>query len=343
MPETRADMETLPDLVAMYELGQSFIEDEVEDASDQAAMQEILTRIEALIEAEAAEPSEVLEAARDFESLRVKMQVARPTVAPELKRVVLAPLTEIEVRDSKAGKGQMTVAGHAAVFNRLSHDLGGFREKIAPGAFTGVLDGTPDVHFVWDHDTSLVLARTTNKTLELREDPLGLHFWARVAPTSYAADLRVLLERKDVDQASFAFTIAEDTWHADEDENVTRTITRVGELFDVSVVAQGAYPQTDSSLREVLQEAIAKRRLPSLSAAGKTVVAARDDGTEAPQGDLAATEESVAAPSEVADASEALRDLRSYTRVETSLAKKRLLDAERKAPSEANNKARRGS
>src|SRR5262245_9503928 len=101
----------------------------------------------------------------------------------------------------------MTVRGHAAVYDRTSLDLGGFRERIAKGAFTRVLNGNPDVHALWDHDTKLVLARTKNKTLELREDPVGLHFWARVADTSYAKDLRVLMERGDIDQASFGFTV----------------------------------------------------------------------------------------------------------------------------------------
>ncbi len=181
----------------------------------------------------------------------------------EIRRVSI-PLSDVEWR--KSGDGQsMTVAGHAAVFNRLSHDLGGFREKVDPSAFDDVLDRTPDVHLLWDHDTSLVLARTHSKTLDLRIDPQGLHYWARVAPTSYAKDLQILMERGDVDQASFAFTVEDDTWEVDEDENVTRTITRIGELFDVTITAKGAYPQTDSSLRSLLQEAIAQGRLPDIS------------------------------------------------------------------------------
>jgi hypothetical protein len=176
----------------------------------------------------------------------------------------LAPIEGVEWRESGAGDGQMTVAGHASVFNRLSLDLGGFREIIAPNAFSRPLDADPDVHLLWDHDTSLVLARTRNKTLDLRQDPLGLHFWGRVAPTSYAADLRVLMERGDVDQASFAFTVEEDSWDMDDDENVVRTVTQVGELYDVTITAKGAYPQTDASLR-TLQEAISRQRIPGLT------------------------------------------------------------------------------
>lgn len=161
-------------------------------------------------------------------------------------------LTSTEARDSGKGDGQFTLVGHAAVFDMWSLDLGFFREKIARGAFDAVLSRNPDVWHLWDHDPRYVLARTTNKTLELSVDPRGLRFWSRIAPTSYAADLRVLVERGDVDQASFAFTVARDEWLIEEDaagnEQISRTILEVAELYDVTTTAMGAYPQTDTQL-----------------------------------------------------------------------------------------------
>ena len=125
---------------------------------------------------------------------------------------------------------------------------------MARGAFDRVLDGNPDVHLLWDHDTRYTLARTHNKTLELRSDPAGLHVYARMAPTTYAEDLAVLMRRGDVDQMSFACTIGADTWAEDADGNVTRTIETVAELFDVTVCAQGAFPHTDSRLVTAARE-----------------------------------------------------------------------------------------
>ena len=75
--------------------------------------------------------------------------------------------------------------------------------------------------------------------------------WSKVAPTSFAADLRVLMERGDVDQSSFAFTVARDEWKITgegDDEKVERTILEVGQLYDVTTTAMGAYPQTDSQV-----------------------------------------------------------------------------------------------
>lgn len=219
----------------------------------------------------------------DFEGQRVSLKElasARDHVRASHLTLDPFPVDGIEVRDSNAGDGQFTVRGHASVFNRLSLDLGGFKEKIARGAFTNVLDKTPDVHALWDHDTRWTLARTRNKTLELREDPLGLHTWARIAPTTYAADLRVLMERGDIDQMSFAFTVEKDTWEIDENDEITRTITEVRDLYDVTVTAQGAYPQTDVSLvRSFMKAQVSPSRLPETARAVETVVAERSGGT----------------------------------------------------------------
>lgn len=191
-----------------------------------------------------------------------------PTPTEEMR--FLAPIDDIEVRDSGAGDGQWTFRGHAAVYDKLSHDLGGFREKLARGAFTDVLDGNPDVHFDWDHNTRYVFACTDNKTLELREDPMGLHVWARVAPVSYADDLRVLLERGDIKQMSFMFRVhpkGSDEWHENDQGEITRTINKIGELYDVTVCAQGAYPQTDAQLAtRILTTAIEEGRVPGRAA-----------------------------------------------------------------------------
>ena len=186
----------------------------------------------------------------------------------------VAPIERVEVRESANGE-DYTLTGHAAVFDRWSEDLstwaGTFREKIAPGAFADVLERNPDVRLLFNHD-GMALARTKAKTLELSEDAEGLRVWARLAPTSIANDLRMAMQRGDVDQMSFAFTIAEDEWHEDHDtDEVERTILRVGELFDVSVVTFPAYPDTDAAIRE----------LRSAAAAGKIVIPDNPDVAQA--------------------------------------------------------------
>jgi HK97 family phage prohead protease len=176
-----------------------------------------------------------------------------------------------EIRDAEGGRSDdYTIRGHAAVFNTWT-DLGFFKERVAKGAFDDVLAADPHTLHTWDHDTAKTLSstRATPPTLELRVDPRGLHFWSRVAPTSYAADLRILMERGDVNQASFAFTVADDEWviRGDgDDEVIERTIVKVAELFDVTTTAMGAYPTTDSQLAARTLErarAIADQGLPA--------------------------------------------------------------------------------
>ena len=65
-------------------------------------------------------------------------------------RHLTADLTELEVRSSEDGKQK--ISGYAARFNVLSENLGGFREKIAPGAFTRSINEAADVVAVVDHD-----------------------------------------------------------------------------------------------------------------------------------------------------------------------------------------------
>src|SRR5262245_56747255 len=89
---------------------------------------------------------------------------------PPAREQRVLSLEGVQWAESRDGKGSLTMRGHAAIFDRASLDLGGFTERIAKGAFTRVLDGDPDVHALWDHDSTRVLARTRNKTLEPRED-----------------------------------------------------------------------------------------------------------------------------------------------------------------------------
>lgn len=165
-----------------------------------------------------------------------------------------APVDELEQRDSGNPDVSYTVKGHAAVYDRKSLDLGGFQEIIEAAAFTPVLDRDPHVLLLRDHQpgTELASTRSQKYLLELREDPKGLHFYAKVAPTSTAQDLRVLMEGGVVNQASFAFTVERDTWEirneGKDNELVIRTIHEIGDLYDVTITAMGAYPQTDSSV-----------------------------------------------------------------------------------------------
>lgn len=160
---------------------------------------------------------------------------------------------QIIVRAADGDDQEPKITGHAAVFDQLSDDLGGFRERIQPGAFTKTLQES-DVRALWQHDVNYVLGRRKNDTLKLWEDDAGLAFEILPPNTQWASDALVTLQRGDVDQMSFGFITIRDRWEEDEEEKLfIRTLVEV-ELFDVSPVTFPAYPQTSAQVRATLSE-----------------------------------------------------------------------------------------
>jgi HK97 family phage prohead protease len=154
----------------------------------------------------------------------------------------------VEVR--AAQDGSKAIEGYAAVFNRLSEDLGGFREQITPGAFTRALSGKPDVLCLVDHDSSRLLGRTASGTCTVEQDDNGLKFRCDLPNTREGNDLHEMVKRGDISQCSFSFSVDSDDWaevteEGDEEKSfIRRTVTGVRSLFDASPVVKPAYPQT---------------------------------------------------------------------------------------------------
>jgi len=140
------------------------------------------------------------------------------------------------------------VEGSAALFNVLSEDLGGFREQIAPGAFTDVMGD--DVRALMNHDPNLILGRTTSNTLSINQTDDGLMYRYSDPDTTYSNDLRKSMKRGDVTQSSFAFSVAEDSWD-EVDGDTIRTILKFKRLYDVSPVTYPAYPDTTVATRSM--------------------------------------------------------------------------------------------
>jgi len=160
-------------------------------------------------------------------------------------------LAQAQLRAKAGGKG---IEGYAAVFNRPSEDLGGFTEKIMPGAFSDCLAKDPDVRALFNHDPSLVLGRTTARTLQLDEDDKGLHFSCDLPDTQPARDLLTSISRGDISQCSFGFTVNKQKFSEEKDPDGDVALIRelhAVDLFDVSPVTFPAYPQTSVDKRSL--------------------------------------------------------------------------------------------
>lgn len=158
-------------------------------------------------------------------------------------------LAGVEVRAQDDGN-QLRARGYAAVFESDSHDLGGFVERIAPGAFARSLReataGEINIYALWAHDNAVPLGSTRSGKLKLSEDERGLVFeldTTRFTPAQLSA-----LEDNDL-QMSFGFSVREQKW-VDTETVLERTLIDV-DLKEVSFVINPAYPATDAALRSL--------------------------------------------------------------------------------------------
>lgn len=147
--------------------------------------------------------------------------------------------------------------GYASVFNKRSKPLYEsnrlFTEQINPQAFNEVLQRENlNVVLTFNHSRDMLIARTKSGTLELSVDEYGLKFRAKVPNTTLGNDIYELVKRGDLYENSFIFTVKKEdqTWLKEEDGNFLRTINKVSNLFDVSIVTDGAYADTNISARD---------------------------------------------------------------------------------------------
>ena len=156
---------------------------------------------------------------------------------------------------TKEDTEKMQIEGYAVVFN--SPETYDYTEIIDEHA----LDNTDmsDVVLRYNHnDSFMVLARTRNKSLNLNVDEKGLMIDATLQDNiTDHRNIYNAIKSGLIDKQSFAFTVEEDEYDYDTD---TRTIKKIGKLFDVSVVDQPFYNSTDVSVKSENDEFLAKRK-----------------------------------------------------------------------------------
>ena len=163
--------------------------------------------------------------------------------------------TEWQVREDTKNP---TIEGYFAVFNS-NYEMGfDMSESIAPGAFTNSISG--DIRALINHDTTLVLGRTTAHTLEVRQDERGL--WGKISINPKDTDAMNLYERVkrgDVSQCSFGFEIVSEETDFRDDGSIHWTITEA-RVHEVSVCTFPAYEDTGVKARAELKEELIQRK-----------------------------------------------------------------------------------
>jgi len=177
-------------------------------------------------------------------------------------------LDSLEVRAGGEDEARK-IYGHGTVFNKLSEDLGGFRELFEPGAFADSIKHD-DIRSLRDHTPSYILGRNKAGTLTLEEDARGVYFEVTPPDTSYARDLMVSIERRDVTGCSIIFSVEGkkgERWFVDGAEvdmldafmamwdgkkhKVERHVNKA-RLYDIGPVTFPAYPQTEVKARSLM-------------------------------------------------------------------------------------------
>jgi HK97 family phage prohead protease len=155
-------------------------------------------------------------------------------MAERERRVVTVPM------EARAGENDArTLTGYAALYGSETRIAGMFREVIEPGAFRSALARQDDVRALFNHDANHVLGRTKSGTLRLEEDARGLRYTVTLPDTQAGRDLWTSVQRGDVSQSSFAFSVDKDDWpKGDTRDGMPLRLIQDVHLFDVSARSQ---------------------------------------------------------------------------------------------------------
>lgn len=161
-------------------------------------------------------------------------------------------IRSLESKDNLLQDEKM-VTGYAMLFNRRSNPMKMpnkdiiFYEVIDNEAINAETIQRSDVFATLNHDKNKgILARSKNGegSLQLTIDEKGLMYSFEVPDTQLGSELRSYLERGEICESSFAFTVQKDKWEKIDGKTYLRTIEKIDKLFDVSPVYSPAYSDT---------------------------------------------------------------------------------------------------
>ena len=185
---------------------------------------------------------------------------------------------DFDVRADQNEEHGHFLSGRPIVFNQRT-DLGWYDEIIDSGALAAT--DLKDVRFLINHNTDMIpLARSRNNnensTMQMSVDAEGMLIRVDLDTenNAEAKSLYSAVERGDLDGMSFMFTVDRDAWDDPDSDHPTRTIEKLGKVFEVSAVTFPAYQATTISARG-LSDALdsAKTSLESVKAERKRIEA----------------------------------------------------------------------
>lgn len=150
--------------------------------------------------------------------------------------------------------------GYAIVFNRTSNILYDkisrkfFTETILPEAVDYDVISRSDILMLINHNKERMLARSRfgEGSLKLEIDDLGVRFSFDIPKTSDGDYIREMVMRGDFSGCSFAFTDEDVELSYDKENHCAhRTVKKIKQLYDTSIVINPAYSATEVAIRQV--------------------------------------------------------------------------------------------
>lgn len=164
-------------------------------------------------------------------------------------------LAVVELDQGEQEEQRKVVQGHAATFMEpytlYRDEEMEIREQIAPEAFNEA--NLEDVILQYDH-RGRVFARTSNNTLTVGPDEIGLAIEADLGGTEIGRNLYEEIRGGYTTKMSYGYTVLEDSWERFGEEGREihlRTIKRIGKVYDVSAVSLPANDGTNISVRNL--------------------------------------------------------------------------------------------
>lgn len=197
----------------------------------------------------AKEPERCSECSRPAVAMRGSRAVCGVCRSDMTERRAAYDLARILPTVQRDANQRRELSGYPIVFNKLSVDLGGFREIIAPSAAERMMTERSDVRALVDHDSGRIIGRRSAGTLTLKVDRRGVYVEIDPPETSAGRDIYESVSRRDVTGGSFAFRVLTDDWRL-EDGMPIRTVEDMT-VSEVSPVSFPAYPDTQIHAADV--------------------------------------------------------------------------------------------
>ncbi|HFK1764568.1 MULTISPECIES: phage major capsid protein [Bacillus] len=154
-----------------------------------------------------------------------------------------------EVNESSDGLFVRGLVNKSGAWSQTLYDKHGkpFIERVMPNVFARALQRAKDVKLLNEHDKNMLLARTKDETLKLKETSRGLEMEANLVPSKLSEHIHASIKRGTLSNMSFGMVVLDDVW-TQENGIDKRSITDLA-LYECSIVSDGAYEDSTIEAR----------------------------------------------------------------------------------------------